>query len=224
MPWPQAVDDLILPWQQGEHVTLLGRTGAGKTTLGLWLLRRRKHVVVVATKARDPLTRGCGWPIIRSWPPPPNVDRVVLWPKMRGQADIEGQREQVGNLLEDALVAGGWTVYLDELQYVTDPQGKAGLGLESEVMLLLRQGRSLGATMVMGFQQPRHVPTIAYSQTTLMGLFREQDRYNLRRLDEICAAVGGISDTVTGLDWDAHEVALVDLARGSAKVTVAPPA
>src|SRR5690348_16293172 len=41
-------------WKSGEHLTTIGPTGSGKTVLNRYLLRRRRFVVVLGVKHRDP--------------------------------------------------------------------------------------------------------------------------------------------------------------------------
>lgn len=47
-------------WKAGEHLTVLGRTGSGKSGLERWLLEAKRpdsRVVVIDTKAADDLWR-----------------------------------------------------------------------------------------------------------------------------------------------------------------------
>ena len=165
---------------------MIGPTGCGKTTLATKLLPLRKYVAVMATKPRDPILttfKKQGYEVTREWPPPlpPEVaPKVVFWPKSETMDSIRKQGSQVRAALRDIYRQGGWTVYFDELRYVTD-----FLGLRQEVELLLLQGRSLGVSVVCGAQRPAWLPLTVYDQATHLFLWRETDRRNLQRMSEL---------------------------------------
>lgn len=197
-------------WEQGEHISLIGPTGAGKTTLALELLPMRDFVCVIATKPRDPvvsLLRQQGYTLLRKWPD--HIDhrvtpRVILWPRFGKLTDLKAQQRIIHRALGFMFQSGGWTIYLDELSYLTKT-----LRLESAVSLLLQQGRSLGVSIVAGTQRPAHVPLLIYDQATHLFLWRDNDERNLRRM----GGIGGldaamIRRTVAGLDL--HDVLYVN--------------
>lgn len=165
---------------------MIGPTGCGKTTLATKLLPLRQYVAVMATKPRDPILKtfkDMGYTVTRTWPPPlpPEVSpRVVFWPKSETMDSIKKQAPQVGAALRDIYRQGGWTVYFDELRYVTD-----FLGLKREVELLLLQGRSLGVSVVCGAQRPAWLPLTVYDQATHLFMWRETDKRNLMRMGEL---------------------------------------
>ena len=167
-------------WKQGEHVTLIGPTGSGKTFLTRSILEQRQFVVFVATKPNDEIIgelEGDGFHVSRTWTPA--HDRLVLHPVRRRSAseDQRASREEIGSMLDSVYVQGGWTVVLDELRFVT-----GRLNLATEVETLWLQGRSLGVTVVAGAQRPRHVPLESFSQARHLYLWRTRDRQDLRRL------------------------------------------
>src|SRR5438477_7871329 len=55
VPWEKLEAKLKREWKPGDHVTLIGPTGSGKTHLGLALAKICKYSLVIATKRRDPL-------------------------------------------------------------------------------------------------------------------------------------------------------------------------
>lgn len=190
VPTFQTWDDFYsgLRWEQGEHVTLIGPTGLGKTTMIRALLPKRRYVVFVATKPRDSTVdklEAQGFRVTRRWSP--QYDRTVLWPRLRDPADIATQRAEVAAMLDDAYRQGGWTVVLDELRYVTD-----FLKLSRPVQLLLLQGRSLGVSVVSGSQRPRYVPLEAYSQARHLFLWKTRDRQDLMRLGDFSGNVSPV--------------------------------
>lgn len=210
--WPHFLR--LFQWGQGEHITVIGRTGSGKTHLSLQLLPRRRYVLVIATKPRDPLIaqlKRRGYHVTREWPVPHEVyPRVVYWPRIEQVADVAGQRAGIARVLADVYKSGAWAVYCDEIRYLADT-----LGLRSYLELLWLQGRSLNVSLVGGTQRPAWVPPEAFSQASHLFLFRETDQRNLKRLGEI----GGIDSDllrqlVARLDWDSHEVLYVSTVAG----------
>jgi hypothetical protein len=181
LPW----DDFLAQWEwhQGEHITLLGPTGSGKTTLATHLLPRRDYQVVFGTKPKDKLLESLakhgGYRIERDWPiPPPEIaPRVILWPKVHRPDDILGQRETFYKALSGIYQSGGYAAYFDEVRYLTEY-----LRLAPLVDLLWQQGRSLGVSVVAGAQRPSRIPLSAYDQATHLFMWRDNDEYNLRRL------------------------------------------
>lgn len=194
-----------LDWQQGEHVTLIGPTGMGKTTLGLALLDHWSHVVVIGAKAKDrddtmdairwrrhwsrPLeTQPAGlYRRVRTWPPGsihPDADRVLLWPKFRRMAEQRQQAATIGGALESMFEDGGWCIFADECNYLVDD-----LGLGDPLRMIWRQGRSAGIALVAVLQRPRYAPLEAYSQARHLYLWRMNDREDVKRLRDIAGDV-----------------------------------
>lgn len=170
----------IFDWKQGEHVSVIGPTGQGKTTLCLALLPKREYVVAFATKPEDEQTEDLGWPIFRKWPIPVTIKKAILWPKFRGPEDfVEQQKTFLGAML-DIFKRGAWTVYVDETWYF-DNVLKLGKLLE----LYWLQARSLRISLVAGTQRPAYVPLLMYDQATWLFFFKDNDERNLRRIGGI---------------------------------------
>lgn len=75
VPWSTFMQRM--DWRQGEHVTLVGATGGGKTTTAIQLLPMRDWVVTFATKpADDTLDQlvASGYKRVPTWPPGPPLD------------------------------------------------------------------------------------------------------------------------------------------------------
>lgn len=213
LPWPEFLARFHP--NQGEHITLLGPTGSGKTTLALQILPYREHIVAFGCKRRDSTLQSLirkGWKKSASWPVPYRYKKVVLWPEVRNMREVIRQRNTFYLALDDIFRRGGWSVYLDEVLYLTDHPRNAGLGLAGPVQLLLQQGRALGVTMIAGTQRPRHVPLAFYSQATHLFLWKNSDENDLKRLDEIGGFPRGqVADVVSGLQ--PHEVLYLDKVR-----------
>lgn len=171
-------------WEQGEHVTILGHTGSGKTTIAYEILPIRDYVIVLATKPKDPLlskSKGLGYHVSRQWPIDGSIFKHnVLWPKIERMADIYVQHDVIGRCLNDVYTAGGWCIYLDEVRYVCDK-----LRLRGMMEILWLQGRSQGVSIVATSQRPAWIPLEAYQSADHLFMFRESDMNNLKRLKEI---------------------------------------
>ena len=187
LPWSRF--DELWEWEQGEHVTLVGPTGRGKTTLETAILPRRDYVVFLSTKRVDSTQdtlRGMGYQVIHS-AKELNADvasKVVLRPPWPDDASAKTLKELHASVFGEALNRvfrnGYWTVVMDEARYLT-----RDLGLADEAQLLWLQGRSLGITVVAGTQRPRWIPLEAYDQATHLFFFKDKDRQNVDRQAEI---------------------------------------
>lgn len=209
-PWAEFMSSWA--WRQGEHVTVIGPTGTGKTTVIRAILPKRYEaggaVNVLATKSLD--SNLTSWArhdrltIVRDWPPkapqwwrPPadHVDgarrvpwqnRIMTWPAARGMAlaDVDTHMADVHRrALTDMFWQGHWCVVGEELWELTR------LGLAAELSQLWTQGRSAGISLVGATQRPVDIPLFAYSQASHLFLFGDNDEVNLRRLQ----GIGGMS-------------------------------
>lgn len=200
-------------WKQGEHMTVIGPTGSGKTVLSLELLKfsGRKHVVVLACKPRDPrlsALKGDGFRILREWQPTPLDTKVVLWPKLVGPEDIANQRVVFKNCLTGVYRSGGWCVFCDEVRYLTEY-----LKLKPMVEVIWQHGRSLGVSLIAATQRPTHIPLLAFDQASHLFFFRDNDEVNLRRMSGLGSAnAREVKETVCQLAH--HEVLYVNTRTG----------
>lgn len=172
-------------WRQGEHVSIIGPTGCGKTTLESRLLDVRDSVVVFVTKIYDDtISRDFpGYERIEKWPPPKTWhNKVLLWPKPEATIRDTYRKQRV--IFKDALDRifhdRNWCVVFDEQHYMCKQ-----LGLEVENAMLLQQGRSSGLSIVNGTQRPSWVPVVTYSSATHAMVWRTTYRDDLRRLSEL---------------------------------------
>lgn len=223
IPWDRFLAERFV-WQQGEHVTLIGPTGAGKTTLALALLPLRKYVIAFGTKPKDrtmdSLVRTDGWKKVQTWEKMPRVirgaARIVFWPKFRTPDDQPAQAYEIGRAMREAFVMGGWCLLIDELWYMDHV-----LGLKRMIEALWTQGRSIGLSIVAGTQRPAHVSLLAYDQATHVFFWRDNDERNLKRISGMNGLnAGTIRATVSTLP--AHHVLYVNTRTGAMVVTKAP--
>lgn len=170
-------------WRQGEHVTILGTTGGGKTTIAKAILPMRDYRVIFASKPKDPLitaARKEGYEIVRQWPPHPHVKRCVFWPKIERMSDATEQRLAFYRALYSIYESGGWAIAMDEAAYLART-----LNLGHVLKFLYEQARSLNISIVTLSQRPKEIPLLAYSCATHLFLLRENDAVNVKRLSEI---------------------------------------
>lgn len=200
-------------YRKGEHVTVVGPTGCGKTVLCYQLIaataRQSLPVVALVKKPRDHEIRR--WakelklPIVRTWPPAPRLPWQrkplgwVLWPKTNFD-DVKASREHQAAVFRRALMhsykRGDRLVYVDDTYGISEI-----LGLDDELIELWTELRSMDGGLWTSFQKPTHVPTWAYGQAAHLMLFNDPDRRTRDRFAEI----GGVDpdlvrDTVLNLD------------------------
>lgn len=200
IPWDDFVTHLFRP-EPGEHVSIFGSTGKGKTALQNSIIRMYPFQVVFATKpldrTMDKLIESRQYVKMTQWLrlSPLEVPRRVLWPNALRLDSVDNQKRvfkyalesifrEVGRPKENPV---GWTVAIDEVWYFANI-----LGLVKELKLFIVQARSLGHNMVLATQRPANVPLEMYSQATHVFLFKERERRNLERLGEINSADSGI--------------------------------
>lgn len=214
VPWDEFIRDHFV-WNQGEHLTTIGKTGSGKTNLLLQLLPYRDFVCAIGTKPKDEtmqtLIRRDKYRRVREWPPPTRIGarsvRVALWPTFVRPEDIADQQRIIDAALRDIFAAGGWTIVLDELWYLC-----VFLRMSRLLEVFWSQARSIGITVVGGAQRPAWIPLMAYSQATHLFMFKTTDHRDVMRL----GSVGGIdakliADTVGRLPkWHVLYVNTVD--------------
>lgn len=188
---PQLAITPALPfrWKQGEHLSLTGNTGSGKTTLANVLLHARGYTLAFRSKADDAPLPGLKIKRASEFAVRDDINRYVLDPP------YENQLAAFWNALEVVWKQGGWTVYCDELFYLTTLKDN-GHRLSDRIDRMLTQGRSKKITVVAGMQRPVQVSRFAMSQSTHLISFGVEGR-DLKILDE----VGGrkYADTVESL-------------------------
>lgn len=211
--------------KQGEHVSIVGQTGSGKSVLGLSLCRiiaarkgkdgRPARVIVLATKPRDDTVTALGWPIIKKWPPAYGQEHCVIWPK-GGDPDTVAQRQRrIFRPLMNAIYhEGGQTVYIDEASYFERPLPD-GLALASTMEQYWTSARSLKITLIAGTQRPRHVSRSTWSEPSWVFIFAPDDEDDLRRVAEMSGSREQVLDIAEKLG--PHEFLCVRRQRGSDK-------
>lgn len=179
-----------LDFRQGEHIFVSGPTSAGKTTLIRGPLEKRKYVVCLFTKMKDPTIKReyQGYKRFDRWPRhgfnPQTEQRVMIWPKpektMRGT--ISKQKEIMAEALDRVAHDGSWCVMLDEMLYMVEPRY---LNLGAQIGMLHYYGRSSKVSAIALAQRPFHVPRIVLSSATHAYFARTFDAGDQKRLSEL---------------------------------------
>lgn len=208
-------------WRQGEHVSLIGPTGTGKTTLAVQLLPFRQYVAAIGTKPNDSTLdqlRRDGYREVTELPSEGKPPRVIVWPRSR-TLDRDAKKRQaaaVRSTLEQAYSAGSWTVFVDELSYVS-----RSLGLAPELTDLWQQGRAVGVSLIGCTQRPRWVPLDAYSGASHLFLWRTNDRQDIARLAGLNGADSRAVQSIVP-QLARFEVLYVDTRTGTLAITRPP--
>lgn len=193
LKWDEFLPWFKSRWEPGQHVALVGPTGAGKTTIVAGILPMRKYVVAVDAKGGDSTLHGLTsmgfeateWPLERRHRKAIEEGepmRVVVGSHIKGVEDLPRLRKQVALVLRDAFNEQGWTVYLDELQIITD---RRLMALSGSVERNLIAARDRKVSMVMSFQSPNWIPTAAHRMSTWFIVLYTRDRDTVNRIAEI---------------------------------------
>lgn len=185
-------------YSPGEHVTIIGPTGSGKTWLGYQLLAATATpelpAVVLVMKPRDEtvekFSKAQKYKIIRNWPPirkpwDEKPSGYVLWPHTSFDPYIDDSHHQevFGRALLDCYKKGNFIVFADETYSLANE-----LGLQKELVTLWTKSRSMKTGLWAATQRPTYVPLWAYSGAEHLFLHKDPDKKARERYSEI----GGI--------------------------------
>lgn len=195
LAFPPALRYIWGRWKQGEHVSLIGPTGSGKTFFKRYLLRKRGYITTFVTKNSDDeldrIHREEGFTVQRAeWDGSKN-DLIALWPKVLKDQDDEDfqamQRYYFKRAIRKAFHQKGWTMDFDEVSYMCD-----FLHMDRTMRWLLQQGRSDKTTIVAATQRPAWIPRAFYSMPTWLVFWANQDAEDLKRI----SSLGGVDGKV----------------------------
>lgn len=183
-------------YEAGQHVTILGPTGSGKTHLAYELLAEtatpKMQGVVLVMKPRDSTStrwaKKSNFRRIYQWPPlrlpymekPPGY---LLWPKATLNVDRDNAIMQVQfqRALNEAYASRQkWIVFADEIAGLTHD-----LDLDTTLNALWTRGRSMDAGLWAASQRPTHISRLAYTSPSHLFLAYTADTEARKRLGQI---------------------------------------
>lgn len=218
--WSRLRWYFIDAWQPGEHLSVIGPTGSGKSYLSVDVLqarasRRGAHVLALATKRRDETLTELGWPIIETWPPTWDQRegrRIILWPPYGSASDPGPRRRVFTDALEAVLQEGGWTVYLDEAVYFTET-----LRMRPILDEYWNTARSAGITVVASAQGVSWVPRASLTQQQWLAAFRFSNEDTVNDVARVAGSRARFAPVIAGLRE--HEFLLVRTRTGESYIS-----
>lgn len=204
-------------YRPGEHLTLLGPTQSGKSTLAFQLLKVTTYPklpgVVLVMKPRDQVVSNMAttldYQIIRDWPPPLQHRRRIktrgrveivmpngwmVWPKHsfdpeRDDAHMYAvfRRTLIGNYKRGNVV-----LFADEVYGLAKE-----LHLERELNAIWSRGAAMGCGLWASSQRPYSIPQWAYSSPEHIFLANDPDKRDRDRYREIGGVDPELVEAVT---------------------------
>lgn len=177
----QLLDYLRHEWQPGEHISLWGATGCGKTTVCAGLAHLRRYSAVLASKQEDKtLALYEDFKIIDDWKKRHWYEtHVIVWPyaKQGQDVDVVFRRASL-SMMEDIFWEKNWTFQIDDAKMMRH------LGLMGKVKMLFAHMRSQHSSILYNDQRPFETIQEALDQTSYKIMFYMEDKRDVYRMAE----------------------------------------
>jgi hypothetical protein len=188
-------------YEAGQHVTIIGRTGSGKSVLGFQLAEttmspdlpsvtlagKPKDNTIEGFRKRNDLQRVTTWPppVVKSiWQKAANErpNGWVLWPRhsFNVYRDKITLATEFHKAITDSYRRGNRILIADE---ITEIQNE--LKLKEEAKAVWARGRSMGCGLWAFTQRPAWVDPLAYNSAEHILLAYEPDENNRKRFGQI---------------------------------------
>lgn len=217
----EFLEEFAYRYRRGQHVTLFGPTGRGKTTLAGQMLavthppKSDVNGLITIQLGPDQALEHLGKPM-DSWPPripiklfdrednKPHIYRYQ--PEPSKPEDFLRIRQTAARILRWFFSARNWTLFIPDLQVVADP-GMMGLGKEVDQLIITT--RKHQTSIWVDAQAPRWVPRSTGDMTSHLLVWRNRDEGTLTRLKQICGLdLGFLSDLLKSIDY--HDCIWID--------------
>jgi hypothetical protein len=187
-------------YSAGEHVTFIGPTGSGKTTLASELIRpnasKNLPALVLVIKPEDKVVqslfvKGAGYKRFQSWPPMPwDRDRpgFVLWPRHTFDPDRDDpvlKKEMRKGILAGYANKIGKREARGNILFSDEVWGLVDLGLRRELITVWTRARAMGCGLWAATQRPALIPLAAYSEPEHIFIHYSPDKAARDRYKEI---------------------------------------
>lgn len=219
VPWEEFERQFV--WEQGQHVSGIGSTGSGKTTLMRAILPRRTYVTIFGTKPVDENLERFqteGYDLYEEWlsVSADKSPRRILWPDARELGAAAKQERVFEHAMGAIYREGNWCVAIDEGWYIS-----VRLKLADHMRDFWTQGRSLGISYYVNTQRPAWVPIEMYSEATHLFFWRTVEENAVKRISNL----GGANEPLVKhlvRRLDEHQVLYVNKTTGLMLRTHAP--
>jgi hypothetical protein len=162
-------------WEPGQHISVDAPTGAGKTVFCTGILTLRRYVLAMDAKGGDVTLKETGWPRVTG-----KIDRlghflpyehrksmregepcrVIVGKVAKTIEDVEANWPLQEQVMRKAFADKGWTIYIPDLQLLTDPR-LGGIGRTADTIWIAARDR--GVSLVADMQQFAWTPRLARS-------------------------------------------------------------
>lgn len=182
--WPQFQQQYKADRDHAQHVTILGPTGTGKSTLAMTIARERPYVATLCAKPRDKwmhgmLKEGRYWGPVEHMPEAgTGRRRVYFWPRNRNEGDWPEMRRQFVRAFDWSYENGVWHLLVDEAHFMAE-----SLGLRGKIRGAYQMGRSNGHGIILAAQRPAWLPRDIYSSADHLMLYGTNDSVDIKHIE-----------------------------------------